>query len=205
MVTSLAVRQLVEAGQIELEAPVQRYLPWFTLADPDPAAQITLANLLDYTSGLSTFDGQDPRLYREGLSIEDVVRGLAGISPNRPVGVGYEYSNVNYVTLGMVVQAVSGQSYEDDVREHIYAPLGMDCTFSQARPRPTAWRPAIASGSGPDRKREPQATGMLPAGYHLCSAEGLADLAAAIANGGVYQGVSVITPGRRAARAPGLL
>ena len=51
--TALAVMQLVEAGKIELDAPVQRYLPWFTLADPQAAAQITVRHLLNQTSGFT--------------------------------------------------------------------------------------------------------------------------------------------------------
>ena len=50
--TALAVMQLVEAGKIELDVPVQRYLPWFRVADPDASARITLRHLLYHTSGL---------------------------------------------------------------------------------------------------------------------------------------------------------
>jgi CubicO group peptidase (beta-lactamase class C family) len=57
--TALAVMQLVEAGKIELDAPVQRYLPWFRVADPAASAQITVRHLLNQTSGL-------PGLTRDG-------------------------------------------------------------------------------------------------------------------------------------------
>src|SRR5919202_4864592 len=50
--TSLAVMQLVEAGKVELNGPVQRYLPWFRVADPQASAQITVRQLLNQTSGL---------------------------------------------------------------------------------------------------------------------------------------------------------
>mgnify|MGYP003445156912 CR=1 FL=1 len=53
-VTALAVMQLVEAGQIELDAPVQRYLPYFRLADERASATITVRHLLNQTSGLTT-------------------------------------------------------------------------------------------------------------------------------------------------------
>jgi CubicO group peptidase (beta-lactamase class C family) len=49
--------QLVEAGKIDLDAPVQTYLPWFELADKEAAAKITVRNLLNQTSGISTKDG----------------------------------------------------------------------------------------------------------------------------------------------------
>ena len=55
--TALAVMQLVEAGKIELDAPVQRYLPWFRVADPEASAQITVRHLLNQTSGMSLVAG----------------------------------------------------------------------------------------------------------------------------------------------------
>lgn len=59
-ITALAVMQLVEAGKIELDAPVQGYLPWFRVADPLASAQITVRHLLNQTSGLSTSSGRLP-------------------------------------------------------------------------------------------------------------------------------------------------
>ncbi|HET9981921.1 MAG TPA: serine hydrolase domain-containing protein, partial [Ktedonobacterales bacterium] len=50
--TALALMQLVEAGKVDLDAPVQRYLPWFRIANPAASAQITVRSLLNHTSGL---------------------------------------------------------------------------------------------------------------------------------------------------------
>jgi CubicO group peptidase (beta-lactamase class C family) len=50
--TALAIMQLVEAGKIELDVPVQRYLPWFRLADPVASARITVRHLLYQSSGI---------------------------------------------------------------------------------------------------------------------------------------------------------
>lgn len=58
--TAVAVMQLVEAGKIELDAPVQRYLPWFRVADPQATAQMTVRHLLNQTSGLPTSAGEIP-------------------------------------------------------------------------------------------------------------------------------------------------
>ncbi len=55
--TALAIMQLVEAGKIELDAPVQRYLPWFRVADPVASAHMTVRHLLIQVSGLSTAVG----------------------------------------------------------------------------------------------------------------------------------------------------
>jgi CubicO group peptidase (beta-lactamase class C family) len=58
-VTALAVIQLVEEGAVELDAPVQQYLPWFTMADAEAAAQITVRDLLVQTSGISQLPGMN--------------------------------------------------------------------------------------------------------------------------------------------------
>src|SRR5215212_2650030 len=55
--TAVAIMQLVEAGKLELDAPIQRYLPWFHVADPDASARITIRHLLNHTSGLPTTTG----------------------------------------------------------------------------------------------------------------------------------------------------
>jgi len=108
-ITALAVRQLAASGALDLDAPLVRYLPWFTLDAPAGHLDtMTVATLLDHTSGLSTADGQDPRWYEPGLTSEGIARSLSSVRPDRPVG-GYEYSNLNYVLLGVLIEAVSGQ------------------------------------------------------------------------------------------------
>src|SRR6266487_95078 len=66
--TALAIMQLVEAGKVELDAPVQRYLPWFRVADPAASARITVRHLLYQTSGLppSRCTTVSPRSKRPG-------------------------------------------------------------------------------------------------------------------------------------------
>lgn len=63
--TALALMQLVEAGQIDLDAPVTTYLPWFRTRDAAASAQITVRNLLHQTSGLPTYEG------RQGIADND--------------------------------------------------------------------------------------------------------------------------------------
>src|SRR5215208_8084752 len=130
--TALAIMQLVEAGKIKLDAPVQTYLPWFRVADADASERITVRQLLNQDSGLPQSIGQT-QLANTDLSdsaIENNVRALANVELIAPPGQRYEYSNANYVTLGMLIQAVSGQSYETYIREHIFQPLDMQNSFA---------------------------------------------------------------------------
>ena len=148
-ITALAIRQLVEAGRIEADAPVTRYLPWFALAGPEGAVErVTIRSLLDHTSGLSTADGQDPRWYTPGMTPEGVVRGLAAVRADASAGT-YAYSNLNYVVLGVVVGAVSGQEYGEYVRTHISSPSGWPAASRASRRPPSPIRRrATATSSG---------------------------------------------------------
>ncbi len=193
-ITALAVRQLVDAGRLDLDAPVTRYLPWFRLAAEARATDdVTIRSLLEHTSGLSTADGQDLRWYAAGRSPEDVVRGLASVTPDRPAGT-YEYSNLNYVVLGVVVEAVSGESYGDYLQRHVFEPLGMSRSFTSLDAARAA---APAQGyrylfGAPIPFDEPYPTGIVAAGYQVSTTADMARFVAALANGGSMDGRSVV-------------
>lgn len=95
---ALAIMQLVEAGQIELDAPVQTYLPWFRVADPQASAPITVRHLLNQTSGFSQGSGLQEEFASDlsDTAIEAGVRRLADVKLSHAPGTGYEYSNVNF-------------------------------------------------------------------------------------------------------------
>jgi CubicO group peptidase (beta-lactamase class C family) len=123
--TALLVRQAIDAGQLDADAPVQRVLPWFRVADADASARITLRHLLNQTSGFSRADGIAPLLQGSTASIEELARGLGTVSLNRPVGASFEYSNLNFVLLGAVLQAVSGRSWQELIEAQVLRPLAM--------------------------------------------------------------------------------
>ena len=197
--TALAIMQLVEAGKIKLDAPVQTYLPWFRVADADASAIITVRQLLNQDSGLPQSIGQTQlaNTDQSDSAIENNVRALAKIELSAPPGERYEYSNANYVTLGMIVQAVTGQSYEMYIKEHIFQPLNMQNSFTS---KTEAQQNGLAVGyqkwfgipvASPDL---PFVRGSLPAGYLTMSAEDFGHYLIAQLTDGNYQGVSVLSP-----------
>lgn len=128
--TALGVMQLVEAGKIELDAPVQKYLPWFSVASGE-GADITVAYLLYQTSGFSDYDAQQMILrpdHPDGLEMG--VRDLSRINLKFQPGQGWEYSNINYNVLGLLVQQVSGQRFEAYVEANILARLDMADSYT---------------------------------------------------------------------------
>lgn len=206
--TALAISQLAAAGTIDLSAPVTDYLPWFALAgSADATSSITIRNLLGHTSGLSTADGQDQRWYVPGLTPEAIARALTSVAPVRPPGL-YEYSNLNYLILGVVVEAVSGQSYGEYLREHVFDPLGMDRSATALDEGGTTGGtvPGHRYLFGvPVRAAEPFPSGMVAAGYQVSTAHDMARFMAALANGGVSGGIDVVTLGAPPAVARTLL
>lgn len=131
--TALAVMQLVEAGKLDLNTPVQHYIPWFRVADPLASAHITVRHLLNQTSGIPSAAGLAPLTGNSDATLEQRVRELSTVVLTKPVGTTYQYSSANYAVLGLLIQSVSGQSYEDYIQQHIFAPLTMRHSYTSSR------------------------------------------------------------------------
>ena len=197
--TALAVMQLVEAGKVELDAPVRSYLPWFRVADVKASESITVRQLLNMTSGIPKSIGQE-QLANIDLSdsaIENNVRALVEVELIAPPGERFEYSNANYVTLGMVIQAVTGQSYEAYIQEHIFKPLDMQNSFTS---KTEAQQDGLAVGyqkwfgipvASPNL---PFSRGSLPAGQLIMSVEDFGHYLIAQLNNGNFQDASLLSP-----------
>jgi CubicO group peptidase (beta-lactamase class C family) len=191
--TALAVMQLVEGGLIDLDAPVQTYLPWFELADKETSAKITVRHLVNQTSGISEKDGN--RFWNSQQGLEETVRGLDTIHLTQPVGSIYQYCNLNYVIAGLIVEKVSGQSYADYVTEHIFERLDMRHSY-------TSRAPALADGLSKGHYymfgqvfefegAVPPA--YIPTGFLITSVEDMTHFAIAQLNDGQYGDTSVLS------------
>jgi CubicO group peptidase (beta-lactamase class C family) len=190
--TALAVMQLVERGQLELDAPVRRYLPWFRVADDTASARITVRHLLNQTSGLS--EAGDPEPHRRSPSLIEGVRALRQVRLTAPVGARFQYYNPNYRVLGVLIEQASGQTYSAYLRDHVLAPLAMFRTVAE----PTA-APDLAQGHaqvfGFSFPR-PQAfdPGALSSGFLISTAEDVSHYLVALLNDGRYGNTSIVQP-----------
>ena len=197
-ITALAVMQLVEHGTLDLDAPIQRYLPWFRVADEAASSQISVRQLLSHTSGLPGSADVAPLTSTDmtAEAMETQVRALQGVKLNRAVGTTFEYANVNYITLGLIIQTVSGQSFEDYIQQHIFAPLAMHNSFTtqaEAQPRGLAtgyrfWFGVPRPAAIPDNRAE------RPNGRLIASAEDMAHFLVAQLNDGKYAGTALLSP-----------
>jgi CubicO group peptidase (beta-lactamase class C family) len=196
--TGVAIMQLVEAGKLELDAPVQRYLPTFRVADAAASAQITVRHLLYHTSGLPGTVSMEYALSGDARpdALEARVGALRSVALNRPVGTTYEYSNAGYMILGMIVQQVSGQSYEAYMHEHLFTPLHMQQTY-------TDWTEARSHGAAtgyrywfgvpvPGEIAIDRAS--LPSGGLTASVEDVTHFLVAQLNGGRFGDTTILSP-----------
>lgn len=124
--TTSLIMTLVDDGAVELDAPVQRYLPDFTLADPVKSAGVTVRMLLSHTSGLpGTYFPDDPA---GPDAIEKFMQRLKAVPfPGTP-GKQWSYSNPGMVTLGRIAEVVTKQTYDDALEQRIVRPLGLNAT-----------------------------------------------------------------------------
>lgn len=129
--TAVGILQLRGQGKLNLADPVIKYLPWFAVGGPYSSNNITLYDLLTQSSGIPTSapDTVLQALTASGQSsIEAGVRALTNVTMVSQPGTTYAYSNMNYSTLGMVLQQVSGQPYREYMQKHVFDPLGMTHT-----------------------------------------------------------------------------
>jgi D-alanyl-D-alanine carboxypeptidase len=140
--TTLALMQHVEAGRIDLHAPVTRYLPWLEIvSDHEP---IRIHDLLTHRAGITV--GSD-----FALASRCGARVLGEVGTAAPPGEHFAYSNLGFKILGWVLASLDGREYGDLIRARVLGPLGMDASSGQIT---LDTRPRMAVGYGsayPDR------------------------------------------------------
>jgi CubicO group peptidase (beta-lactamase class C family) len=194
--TALATMQLVESGKLELDSPVQHYLPEFRLAQPATSQHITVRQLLNQTSGIPSSAGINP-LSEPVSSLDRQVRSLAGVSASASPGERFEYSNSNYEVLGRLVEVASGEPYDDYISRHVFAPLNMRHSHASAA---EAKLDGLASPTPlwfglprPHLQGAGLRSDLVPAGYLISSAEDMTHYLVAQLNGGRYEGTAVLS------------
>ncbi|WP_369205095.1 serine hydrolase domain-containing protein [Streptomyces sp. PU-14G] len=196
--TSLVAAQQIDAGRLRLDAPAARYLPAFAAAGK---GRITIRQLLTHTSGLPA----DPRppLWQISGGPEARSRAVLRAAPLNAPGTHYRYSDLNMLSMQLVLEKVTGRRLDTLVREGITEPLGMAHT---AYNPPRSWWPRIAATANQYR---PDRGGPLRGSVHDANAwamggvaghagvfstvDDLALLAQALLNGGTYRGHRILS------------
>lgn len=127
--TAIAVMQQRDAGKLQLDDPVEKYLPWFKIENEfNDARPITVRHLLTHTSGLPREAGSNYWQEFDFPSLEQVRERLPGQHTIYPTETRWKYSNLALTIAGEVVATVSGQLFADYVQQRILTPLDMTST-----------------------------------------------------------------------------
>jgi CubicO group peptidase (beta-lactamase class C family) len=134
--TSAALAILVDEGKLKWTDRVVDKLPGFRMYDPYVTAHMTVRDLLTHRTGLGLGEGDLLIIPTTNRGRADVVHALRYLEPRTGFREVFAYDNITYIVAGALVQAVSAETWEHFVEQHIFAPLGM--TDSRTLYDPTA-------------------------------------------------------------------
>lgn len=134
--TTATLARLVDAGKLQWNDPVVKYLPQFRMHDPWVGREMQVRDLLIHNSGLRAGAG-DLMLWPEPNTFNraDIINGLAYLKPQHSFRSRYDYDNLMYIVAGEVAAVAGGAPYETLVRREVFEPLGMKrCRVGEWRP-----------------------------------------------------------------------
>jgi len=186
--TSLAIQQLISSGKIELSGAVELYIPEFDLLKPD-GSSITIEDLLKHTSGLSSASGEQAFVYKGTYNLESLTKRIIETEQSYFEGsTEYQYSNLNTILLGRIIEVVSGSSYEEAIQNQIFDPLGMNQSgfdFEKFKLNGLAQGHRIVYGFVSETNY-PYPSGLVSSSYMMSSAADLARFLKVSLNNGYY-------------------
>ena len=192
VVTTTLVAMLSEAGQLDLDAPVARYIPeWATGPQPEWRARVTLRHLLTHTSGLPAHED----FYKTVKAPQEMMAAICAVPLAYEPGTQSVYSDLGFILLGEIVQRVTGRPLDELARERIFDPLGMAHTMyrppaallSDIAPTEldTTWRKRLIHGEVHDENAF-AIGGVAGHAGMFASAPDLAAFCQMLLNGGIY-------------------
>ena len=116
---------LVDAGEVEWDAPVRTYLPDFRLSDPFITERITVRDLLSHRAGFGLGAGDLLFWPNSDRTRAEIMAAIPNVPIEHGFRAGYHYCNLMFVVAGEVLAAVSGMPWEDFVQTRVLTPLGM--------------------------------------------------------------------------------
>jgi CubicO group peptidase (beta-lactamase class C family) len=157
-VTVAALATLVDAGKLKWDDKVVDRLPGFQMYDSWVTREMTVRDLLTHRSGLGLGAGDLLFVPRSKRTRAEIVERLKYIKPATSFRSGYAYDNILYTIAGALIEAVSGQTYENYLRDHVYKPAGLLTATSDEPSRLGTVNRAYPHGriGGPVRGLAPQ-------------------------------------------------
>ncbi len=195
-ITAVAIMQLVEQNKVSLDTPVVHYLPDFRTANKEMSDRITVRMLLNNTAGLKS--NPVPSYHPSTKALEHLLESLKTTFLSREPGTSYEYSNTDFSIAGLLVQRLTGMSYEAYVEENIFAPLQMRSSISNSLALDTSL-PLQGHYYGP-KPLPSQDRGFVKSGEYVpagsatqSTVEDLGNYLVALVDGGRFKGKEVLS------------
>ena len=184
--TAVAAMQLVEKGKLDLDAPIQKYVPSF----PTKNFPITTRQLLAHLSGIRNYKPGEG----ERTDHYDSLTAALSVFKDDPLdfepGTKYSYTTFGYTLLGAVIEGASAMKYEDYMRENVFKPAGMQHTYvddlyALIPNRARGYRPKVYGVFNGENRNASlmDSSYKIPAGGLVSTAEDIARFAIAVQNG----------------------
>ena len=170
--TAVAAARLFQEGNLDLDAPIQRYVPAF----PEKAHPITGRGLLAHTAGIRHYQGNEALSNSHYDSVTDALRIFADDPLLFRPGTQYSYSSYGFNLVGAAIEAISEEPFAAAVREHVLDPLAMKRTMLDDGRRRPGWAATYEVTAGRRAVRAPRVdlSNRWPSGGFRSSAEDLA-------------------------------
>ena len=171
--TALGILTLEKKGQIKLTDEVSKYIPWLKVNYKGKEIPLTIEQVLHQTSGINSGTIDLIPISDKDSALEETVRTLIGIELDNEPGKFFQYATINYDILGLIIEKVTGDTFENFIDEFILSPLELNNTYLF---RSYEINDRMASGykTGflkPRLYEAPTYRGNKPAGYIISSGE----------------------------------
>ena len=192
--TASLIGLLVKDGKVDVDKPVTNYLPAIHFYNNDMNNNVTLRDMMSHRTGVSRYDYS--WYYFPSASKDSLMQRLQYMEPSEPLRRKWQYNNFMYMLQGMVTEKLTGKSWEDNIREKIFEPLGMNNSNSSL----AEWMKAKDLAIGYNVKKDSSInktdyyniSGMAPAGSINSSVNDMAKWLTLWINGGKYKGKEIL-------------
>lgn len=173
--TGLGILQLEKKGLLKLSDPVENHIPWLKMKYRGKEVQTTIAHFLYQSSGIPFETIGDIPAAEDDNALEETVRILVGRELRHSPGTEFFYATINYDVLGLIIQRISGQSFEEYMKKNILMPLQLNHTFlfrreAESKGMATGYKLCFKKPAAYDA---PMYRGNTPAGYFITNAQDL--------------------------------
>jgi len=193
--TAALLGMLVDEKKVAWDDPVTKHLPWFAMGDPYATREITVRDLLTHRAGLGN---ADYLWYGQDTPAREILQRVRLLPQAYSLRSSFIYQNVMYAAAGAVVEAVSGQPWEQMMRTRIFEPLGMSETLATAATlarQPNVAMPHFTIDGAVTVIDNASVDGVAPAGSVWSSVHDMAKWSAMLLAGGKAGGRTLLSPG----------